>query len=103
MSKADDIAKAEAEFKAAAVALQAANAEKDAPAVDPVDDIQVASETASAKVVEVLPTAPTLPEAVLDKSRAYGTVGGEYVVGGVKVRYQQDGLNFDHLGNLVKE
>lgn len=103
MSKAEDIAKAEAEFKAAAVALQAANAEKDVAAVDTVEDVQVASETASAKVAETLPTAPTLPEVVLNKSRAYGTVGGEYVVGGVKVRYQQEGLNFDHLGNLVKE
>lgn len=82
MSRAEDVALATAEFQKAAEQLQAASAEKDTPDL-------------AAPVAE--------QEAVLNKSRAYGTVGGDYLVGGVKVRYQQDGLNFDHLGKLVKE
>lgn len=102
MSKAEDVAKAEAEFKAAATALQAANAEKDSPAPaakapEVVEDVQVSSETEEAA------EAPAAPDVVLDKNRAYGTIGGDYFVGETRVRYQQDGLNFDHLGNLVKE
>lgn len=82
MSRAEDVALATAEFQKAAEQLQAASAEKDTP--------DLAAPVAA-------------QEAVLNKSRAYGTVGGDYLVGGVKVRYQQDGLNFDHLGKLVKE
>lgn len=75
MSKEDDVATAEAQLQQAAAALDAANAEAEGPPA----------------------------EVVLNKSRAYGTVGGEYFVGETRVRYQQDGLDFDFYGNLVKE
>lgn len=77
-----------AQAHAAAQAQGAANAEAERARVD----------EANSAGKEVAP-----PVGDLDRSRSFGTVSGEYVVGETRVRYQQDGKNFDFYGKLIKE